>query len=163
MNTNTNTGEGRGTAPHYACACSSDPSGQAAGVARQQAECEELAARMGLDVVRIFEDNDRSAYSGKPRPAFEAMLAEARNGTFAYVLAFAADRLFRRMADLLRVVDELSPYAEIATVTGGGRIDLNTAEGRMHAKMLGTIAEFESEHKGDRIRSRAAEQHAKAA
>ena len=48
---------------------SSDPSGQRAGVERQRRDCEAHCAARGWTVVEVFEDNDASASSGKPRRA----------------------------------------------------------------------------------------------
>jgi len=59
---------------------SADPQGERAGVERQRRECEQLAERLGLTVVALFEDNDVSAYSGKPRPEFERLLGGADTG-----------------------------------------------------------------------------------
>lgn len=133
---------------------SSDPEGERAGVQRQRQECEALAARANLDVVTVFEDNDRSAYSGAPRPAFEAMLAGAAAGDFGHVIVWASDRLYRRMSDLVRITSDLAPYVTIHTVMGG-EIDLSSAEGIMRSQVLGSVAEFESRRKGERIKSRA--------
>ena len=47
-----------------------DPDGQRAGVERQRVDCEALCADRGWQIARYFEDNDRSAYSGKRRPAY---------------------------------------------------------------------------------------------
>ena len=41
----------------------------------------------------------------------------------------------------------------------GGEIDLETPEGRLQARMLGTLARYESEHRSDRVR-RAMDQNA---
>ncbi|WP_079144032.1 recombinase family protein [Streptomyces luteocolor] len=42
-----------------------------------------------------FEDNDLSAYSGKPRPDYLAMLTALRNGEADCVRAWHTDRLHR--------------------------------------------------------------------
>ncbi len=133
---------------------SDDPTGQAAGIDRQRADGLRLAAREGLDVVGEYVDNDRSAYSGKPRPAFDQMLLDAALGGFDVVIVWASDRLYRRVADLTRIAEELAPYARIAAVMGGGDIDLTTAEGILRAQVLGSVAEFESRRKAKRIRAR---------
>ena len=138
---------------------SSDPEGERAGVTRQREDCEQLAARLGLDVVAIHEDNDISAYSGKARPAFESMLTAAQAGEFDVLVVWAADRLYRRMADLVRITSELAPHVRILTVVGG-EIDLTTADGIMNAQIHGSVAEYESRHKADRI-ARRAKQRAK--
>jgi len=53
---------------------SRDFTGAVAGVARQEQDCREKAASLGWEVAEVFSDNDTSAYSGKRRPRYEAML-----------------------------------------------------------------------------------------
>lgn len=132
---------------------SADPEGERAGVERQRRECEALADRLGLSVVAVLEDNDRSAYSGKPRPGFEQLMAGAGDD-YAHVIAWSSDRLYRRMADLTRITDELAGAVQIHTVVGGD-VDLTTSEGILRAQMLGSVAEFESRRKGERVAARA--------
>lgn len=133
---------------------SADPQGERAGVERQRRECEDLAERLGLVVVAVYEDNDVSAYSGKPRPAFERLLADADTGDFCHVVAWSSDRLYRRVADLTRITDELAAKAKIHTVAGGD-VDLETAEGILRAQVLGSVGEFESRRKAERVAARA--------
>lgn len=134
---------------------SDDPTGLAAGVDRQRAECLRRAEREGLQVVAEYVDNDRSAYSGKPRPRFDAMLHDAALDGFDTVIVWASDRLYRRVADLTRIADELTPHARIVAVMGGGDIDLTTAEGILRAQVMGSVGEFESRRKAERVSARA--------
>lgn len=136
------------------CRISSDPQGERAGVERQRKDCEALADKLGATVVRVYTDNDISAYTGKRRPDFEAMLNDAANGDFGLVIVWATDRLYRRMTDLTRITDELAPHARIASVNGG-EIDLETSEGILRAQVLGSVAEFESRRKSERLTARA--------
>jgi len=48
-----------------------DPDGQRAGVKRQRVDCEVLCADRGWVIAQYFEDNDRLAYGGKRRLAYE--------------------------------------------------------------------------------------------
>lgn len=139
---------------------SSDPSGQRAGVERQHKECTELADRLGLTIVDTYEDNDTSAYSGIRRPGFEQLLDDAQAGRFGVVVVWASDRLYRRMVDLVRITADLAPHVRIVTVMGG-EVDLTTAEGILRAQVMGSVAEFESRRKAERIRA-AAKQRAEA-
>ncbi len=59
---------------------SSDPEGQRAGVERQRIDCEALCASRGWEITEYWEDNDRSAYSGRPRKAYERMLSVIEEG-----------------------------------------------------------------------------------
>lgn len=131
---------------------SDDQTGRGLGVARQLEDCQELAARHGWTVVNHFDDNDISAYSGKRRPGFEAMLDAMEAGEFDALLCFHTDRLYRNMKDLERVIEIADARRiEIRTVQGG-TLDLSTSAGRMVARILGSVARQESEHSGERKR-----------
>lgn len=123
--------------------------GDTAGVDRQEADCRALATERGWEVVGVYIDNDRSAYSGKRRPAFEDMLTAVQAGGIDVVICWAADRLYRRLNDLERLVDDLGGV-QVATVKSG-RVDLSTADGRMTARILGSVSQHESEKKSERI------------
>nr|WP_231982415.1 recombinase family protein [Mycobacterium sp. E787] len=137
--------------------------GDGLGVARQEQDCRELAARLGLTVAddHVYVDNDTSAYSGKRRPGFEAMLDAMKNHRFDVLLCWHTDRLYRSMKDLERLID----IAELARVpirtAQGGELDLSTSAGRMVARILGSVARQESEHMSER-RIRANRQKAEA-
>jgi DNA invertase Pin-like site-specific DNA recombinase len=134
---------------------SSDPTGQAAGVERQRKACAQLADDLGLTVAGTYEDNDVSAYSGKVRPNFERLLSDAAEGRFEVVIVWAADRLYRRLSDLERIVTSFDAAGVQVAAVKSGEIDLSTADGRLHARLLGSVAQHESEKKSERITARA--------
>lgn len=118
-----------------------------AGVARQEDDCRALAQREGLTVTEVYCDNSISAYSGAERPAFEQLLADVR--TVDNVIVYATDRLYRQPKDLERLVDLLGDTPVLAVKSG--RISLDTADGRMYARMLGTVAAHSSEKTAERV------------
>lgn len=136
------------------CRISQDKTGEGLGVTRQQEDCVELAQRLGWTVTEVYADNDISATSGKPRPAYRRMLEGIKSGEIQALVAWHPDRLYRRLADL----EELIPVVEdgavaIATVRAGD-FDLATPTGRMIARILASVATGEVEVKADRwIRS----------
>ena len=131
---------------------SEDHTGEGLGVARQLADCEALAERLGWEVVERYDDNDISAYSGKTRPGFESMLAAMEAGEFGALVCWHPDRLYRSMRDLERVIDTADKRAvQLRTVTAGD-LNLSTPAGRMMARILGSVARQEVEHKGERQR-----------
>jgi DNA invertase Pin-like site-specific DNA recombinase len=131
---------------------SSDPLGEGLGVERQREDCARLAEQRGWTVVETFTDNDVSAYSGAARPAYERMLAAIEAGAIGAVVAYRSDRLYRRMRDLERLVSIVEQHGiRIATVASGD-IDLSTADGRMLARLVGSVAQAESERSGERLR-----------
>ena len=134
---------------------SKDPTGQEAGVTRQLEDCQALADRLGWTVVARFQDNDVSAFNGATRDDFEAMLAAIGRGEIDAIVCWHTDRLYRRVRDLQRLID-ITDRVQIATVNAGD-LDLSNSTGKMLARILGSVAEQESEHKGER-RKRANEQ-----
>ncbi|GFG65417.1 hypothetical protein MKUB_29070 [Mycobacterium kubicae] len=120
---------------------------------RQLEDCTALAERLGWNVVARFDDNDLSAYNGKTRPQFEALLDAMKRGEIDSLICWHPDRLYRRLADLVRLLD-VAAGVEIRTVNGGD-MDLSNATGRMLATIIGSVSTQESEHKGERQRAAA--------
>lgn len=137
---------------------SRDKTGAELAVERQAQDCRDLALRLGLGEPEVLTDNDLSAYSGKRRPGYEELLTGLREGRWTHLLIWHVDRLTRSVRDLEDVVDAVNGRTTVHTVKGG-EIDLETPEGRLQARMLGTLARYESEHRSDRVR-RALEQNA---
>lgn len=133
-----------------------DRSDEATGVARQEAECRELAAQLGFEVVEVYCDNNKSAMNQRVvRTEFERMLADAQAGLFDALFVWHTDRLYRRVTELDRIISGLeATKIEIRTVKAGD-IDLATASGRTIARILGSIAQGESERTAERIKARA--------
>ncbi len=131
---------------------SSDVVGEGLGVARQQADCRALAKKLGWTVTGVYSDNDSSAFSGKPRPQYEQLLAEVERGAIQAVLAYAPDRLYRRLRDLAEFIEVIQHAGAQVQTVAGGEIDLNTASGRTAAGLFGVIAAGESDRMGERIR-----------
>ena len=125
---------------------------QSASTVRQEAECRRLAAERGLEVVEVLIDDDASAYSGKRRPGYVRACEMIAGGEIDALLAWAPDRLHRSPRELEDFVDLIERSgAEVITVQSG-RIDLSTPAGRMQARMLGSIARYESEHRSERVK-----------
>jgi len=133
---------------------SRDRAGAGLGVDRQAAECRELATRRGWDVVATFIDNDISAFSGKVRPQYEALLGAIEGGRVEAVLAWHNDRLHRSPKELERFIDLVEHHKVAVAVVQGGDYDLTTSNGRLSARIVGAVARHESEHKSERLRSK---------
>lgn len=132
---------------------SADANGDALGVQRQEEDARKLCADRGWTVVEVFCDNDRSAYSRrKTRPAYLAMLEAVKAGQINVIVAWHPDRLHRQTRELVPFIDLINEYGvRVETVTAG-RYDLSTPSGRMNARIVGSVAEYESEHKAERVR-----------
>jgi site-specific DNA recombinase len=141
---------------------SSDPNGEALGVQRQEADARMLCATRGWTVVDVFCDNDRSAFSQrKSRPRYQAMIDAVREGKINTIVAWHPDRLHRQTRELVPFIDLVNAHGvHVETVTAG-IYDLSTPSGRMNARIVGSVAEFESEHKAERIRRKLEENAAR--
>lgn len=136
---------------------SEDREGAGLGVERQLEDIHELAEQLSnrdveYRVVRVFQDNDLSAYSGKPRPDYIAMLQALRDGEGDCVLAWHTDRLHRSPAELEEYINVCEPKAIDTRTVKAGHLDLTTATGRMIARQLGVQARYEIERMIERQR-----------
>lgn len=135
---------------------SSDPNDTALGVARQVKDCAALAADRGWTVAQVFTDNDVSATSGKPRPQYAAMMDALASGRLAALVVWDVDRLTRTPRELEDVVD-LAERHGVALASVGGEIDLATPQGRLTARIKGSVAKHETEQTSRRLRAKFAE------
>lgn len=125
---------------------SKDRTGAGLGVDRQQQDCLELADRLGWKVVGHHSDNDLSAYSGKPRPGYKALLADLEADVADSVICWHTDRLHRRPVELEHYIGVCEAHGVVTRTVRAGDLDLSTPSGRMVARHLGTAARYEVEH-----------------
>lgn len=123
------------------CRISSDKTGAGLGVERQEADCRELADRLGLQVKHVLVDNDISAYSGKKRPGYDELLRLIESHDIGYVVSWHTDRLHRRLRDLLDYCDAVERAGTKTVTVKAGDIDLSTAMGIAQAQMGAVFAE----------------------
>jgi site-specific DNA recombinase len=125
--------------------------GSSLGVVRQEKACRQIAAEHGWDVVGVFTDDDRSAYSGKPRPRYLDMLDAIKASEVNAIIAWSPKRLIRHPRELEDFIDLLDAHrVEVATHMAGD-YDLSTAGGRLVARVVGAVARHESEEKSERL------------
>jgi site-specific DNA recombinase len=131
---------------------SSDPEGNRLGVDRQTADCRALAERKGWPIAEVYIDDDRSAYSGKPRPEYRRMLADISAGAVDAVLVYNLDRLHRQPRELESFFDVVDAAGLTALASVEGDINLASHDGRFHARILGAVARKSSDDLSRRIR-----------
>lgn len=127
-----------------------DRRGEAAAVNRQLDECRALASNHGLAVDQEIVDNDVSATTGVRRPGFEKLLRLIEHDAVDTVVVWHTDRLYRRLKDLVTIVDVARDKPLKVLAVKAGDLDLNTPSGRMVASLLGSVASYETEQKGAR-------------
>jgi site-specific DNA recombinase len=130
---------------------SSDPEGDHLGVRRQIADCEQYAAHRGWPIYDTYVDDDRSAYSGKPRQAYRRMLDDIREGTVDAVVVWHLDRLHRQPRELEEFFEVCDQAGMRSMASISGDVDLSSHDGRFLARILGAVARKESDDKSRRI------------
>lgn len=136
------------------CRISRDREGAGVSVGGQRSDCRDLAEALGWPIVAEHSDNDLSAYSGKPRPGYRALLADMEAGRITAVLAWHTDRLHRSPVELEEFIAVSEAHGITTHTVKAGEIDLSTPSGRAVARTLGAWARYESEHRSERVASR---------
>ena len=136
-----------------------DRTGDGVAIARQREDCVRLCREKGWTPLE-YVDNDTSASSGKTRKGYQRMLSDLRDDQrgIGAVVCWDLDRLHRRPVELESFM-ALADERRLALATVSGDVDLSTAQGRLIARLKGSVAAHEIEHKSARQR-RAAKQKA---
>ena len=115
------------TAYVYLRKSTKDYDDERAALPRQQAACEELAARLGAKIVRVFADDDVSAAtSRRAGTAWAEMLAALPVDRPTYLLAWKDDRLDRNLTEY-EMLERASRAHGFRVVTADGEIDWDSA------------------------------------
>jgi DNA invertase Pin-like site-specific DNA recombinase len=131
---------------------SEDREGTHLGVDRQMEDLRALAGGRGDRVLGEFVDDNEPVYRRPVRPPqYRAMKRLVETGAVNAIYVWHPDRLYRSLRDLEDLVDMVDDFDLTICTVRAGSIDLTTPSGRMVARMLGTAARFEVEHKADRI------------
>lgn len=136
---------------------SMDRDGDELAITRQREDCLKLCLDKGWAPIE-FVDNDTSASSGKPRPAYTRMLADIERGRIQAVVAWDLDRLHRRPIELEHFIT-LADEKKLSLATVGGEADLSTDNGQLFARIKAAVARSEMDRKSAR-QKRAATQRA---
>jgi DNA invertase Pin-like site-specific DNA recombinase len=118
------------------------------GTDRQVKDCRALAKREGLTVVQVYTDDDRSAYNGKHRPAFEELLRDLDR--YDVLVYWKTDRLVRRTVQFWKVV-EACEAANVRLLSVLDPVDTSTPIGQGVAGMLAAVGQQESHNIGLRV------------
>ncbi|MGK5532376.1 recombinase family protein [Streptomyces sp. URMC 129] len=131
---------------------SDDKSGAGIGTDSQYDENSAFAAAFGVSFVRRYTDNDTSAYSGEVRRDYDRLLRDMEAGEIRSVTFWHANRLHRLTEELPRFIRVARRWkVTLYCTTRGGVYDLETASGRKALRDDTSSAEYESEHRGERV------------
>ncbi|MEV0152365.1 recombinase family protein [Micromonospora sp. NPDC050686] len=135
------------------CRISQDRESEEKGVKDQEADCRELVAAYGWQVVDVFVDNDLSASTKarKPRPRFEEMMRQAEAGLLDVLVSLSNGRLTRRPLELERLITLHEARGTLLYTVKSGNDNLSTADGRMVARIKAAVDTAEAERTGERV------------
>ncbi len=110
------------------------------------------------DLERWAETHDgpvkwhRDTFTGKTmdRPGMEKLLADIRAGKVERIVVWRLDRLGRTTRGLCQLFDELREWnVDLVSIKDG--FSLKSPAGRLHARILASVAEYEVEVRAERI------------
>lgn len=133
---------------------SADREGRELGVQRQREDGRALAEKQGDFVIEEYSDNDISAStrSKKKRPEFERMIADAKAGRIKKIVAYKSSRLTRRPRENEDLIELAERYGVVFAYVASPAFDLNTASGRMVARVLAAQDASEAEGNAEQAR-----------
>jgi site-specific DNA recombinase len=99
--------------------------------------------------IRFYIDEGASA-KNLDRPQLRALMEEVRENNISRVIVTKLDRLSRKLADLLELIDLFQSY-KVSFISISESFDTNTPSGRLTLQVLGAVAEFERERIRERV------------
>ena len=119
----------------------------------QRRELEKVALLKGWNVVAYFEDTGISGAKGREdRPGFNALWNAVENHEIDMVAAWAVDRIGRSLRDLANFMADLRKH-KCDLYLHQQQVDTSTPTGRFMLNVLGSVAEFERDMIGERVRA----------
>ncbi|MHB8971319.1 MAG: recombinase family protein [Pirellulaceae bacterium] len=115
----------------------------------QEPDLERWAEAQGEEVT-WYKDK----FSGKTmrRPAWDQLWDRVKSGRVSKIVVWRMDRLGRTAAGLTALFEELRQrHINLVSLRDG--LDLETSAGRLMANVLASVAQFETEVRGERVRA----------
>lgn len=118
----------------------------------QEEKLTEYADSHGMKIVKFYKDEGVSGRKLiRKRPALQAMIQDAEKGNFRRIIFIKLDRFFRSVAEYHECMKRLAAGGVIWTATEE-KYDLSTPSGEAFVNMKLTMAQFEADQVGERIR-----------
>jgi len=111
----------------------------------------EYCQRRGLTIVGEYVDNGISGKQER-RPELDKLIQAARKRQIDIILVWKLDRFGRSLKHLVTALDELSSLG-VGFISYQDNLDLTTAQGRLMFHIIGSMAEFERELIGERVKA----------
>lgn len=120
----------------------SDDDGDGQLIARQEAECQQLADRLGWLVAKVYSDNNIGTNAAHPRPAYDDLLDDIRAGLIDGLVVWHMDRITRHPAELEMIMDFLDDHNVDFRQVRASMMDLSTPAGRLAARQLALVDRY---------------------
>jgi site-specific DNA recombinase len=116
----------------------------------QRERLKAFAFSQGWEIVQFYVDEGLSA-KDMDRPELQRMLKGVREGIFDIVLVYKLDRLTRSVIDLDKLLTEFSKH-DVMFKSSTEVYDTTTATGRLFIRLVASMAQWERENLGERVR-----------
>lgn len=121
---------------------------------RQELDLLAYADRAGLEVVGVFKKTVSGAKtSSADRPERAKVLNLSRQRHIEVILVIELTRWGRSTGDLVTTFNDLQAWGVSLIAQTGLQLDMSTAQGKLIATLMATLAEFERDLMRERIRS----------
>lgn len=118
----------------------------------QKMKLQEYAEKHNMRIVEWYMDEGVSGRKEiRKRPELQRMIHDAEDGKFERIIFIKLDRFFRSVAEYHECMKRLSKRSVIWTATEE-KYDLSTPSGEAFVNMKLTMAQFEADQAGERIR-----------
>lgn len=135
------------------CRLSYAPDGSLEKVERQEADCREVAQRLGWPVSdeHVFPDNNRSAWQrNRKRPQWDRMLEAINGGEIDAVIVYHGDRLIRQPFDLEKLLN-VADSKGVRLASPSGTRNLDSPDDRFILRIEAAQACRESDNTSRRV------------
>jgi len=122
-------------------------------IENQRRDLDEVARRLGWNIVAVFADEGISGSKGRDqRPQFNELLKGVARKEFDLIAAWSVCRLGRSLSDLVNFLNDINNRGVDLYLHKQG-LDTSTPAGRMMFQMLGVFSEFERAMISDRVKA----------
>ncbi len=118
---------------------------------RQEQELLAYAVRCGYDVVGVWTETASGSQSQRPQRRKVMALAQARR--IDVIAVTELTRWGRSTLDLMQTLQDLQAYGVSLVAQTGLQFDLTSAQGKLIASVMASLAEFERDLLRERVRS----------
>src|SRR5215475_7900569 len=112
-------------------------------------------AHDGWSLVRTRYDDGGFSGGSTDRPALQQLLADVKARKINVIVVYKVDRLTRSLADFAKLVELFDAYG-VSFVSVTQQFNTTTSMGRLTLNVLLSLAQFEREVTGERIRDKIA-------